>query len=393
LPQSLLTITTAFPNPLEPGNSPFVAARLRALSEFATIRVIAPIPLVDYSNPKGNLWASRAIPFKRLEGPLEVFHPRWLFPPLGTPLNIPCLAARVLPLARRLHQAQPVDWIDSHFGYPDGIAAAIVAASLRLPFSITLRGNEMIHGREPLRRRVLAWALRRATRLITVSEELREFAISLGARPADVVTIPNGVDAAVFAPRDREQERRSLGLTADTRLILTAGGLGPGKGHHLIIQTLPSLLARHPGLQFWIAGSVNRDGRYEKEIRAQVDALGLRDCVRLLGSVPGPDLARLMSAADLFCLASFAEGWPNVVHEAQACGTPVVATRVGAIPQMLPSDTLGLIVPPADAPALATAIDTALSRPWDRAAISAHGGARTWKQVAAEVAGLIHAAL
>lgn len=392
-PLSLLTLTTAFPNPNEPSHSPFVAARLTALSEHALIRVIAPVPWIDYSNPRRDLWASRRIPFTRHHGPLETWHPRWLFPPFGTPVNVLCLAARLLPLAARLHRMQPADWIDSHFGYPDGAAAALVAGVLRLPLCITIRGNEMVHSLQPARRAILRWALLRARRVIAVSEELRRFAVGLGVASSRCVTIPNGVDASVFYPRPLAEARAAAGLPPHARLLLSAGGLGPGKGHHLIIQTLTALLQRHPTLQFWLAGGVNRDGRYDAEIKALIERLGLQNHVRLLGPQPPERLSALMSAADVFALASFAEGWPNVVHEAQACGTPVVATQVGAIPQMLPSEHLGLTIPPGDIPALTAALDLALTRDWDREAIASFGRARTWQTVAQEVAALLRAAL
>jgi glycosyltransferase involved in cell wall biosynthesis len=87
----------------------------------------------------------------------------------------------------------------------------------------------------------------------------------------------------------------------------------------------------------------------------------------------------------VFCLASAREGWPNVVHEAHACGTPVVATNVGGVPEMIPSENFGLVVPPNDPAALHAALKQALSRQWDRGAIAAWGQARSWRQVAAEV--------
>jgi glycosyltransferase involved in cell wall biosynthesis len=92
-----------------------------------------------------------------------------------------------------------------------------------------------------------------------------------------------------------------------------------------------------------------------------------------------------MSAADVFCLASTNEGWPNVVHEALACGAPVVATDVGAVPEMLAGGRYGCVVPVNDPAALEKALAEALQRDWDRAAIAAWGGARSWRQVASEV--------
>ena len=92
-----------------------------------------------------------------------------------------------------------------------------------------------------------------------------------------------------------------------------------------------------------------------------------------------------MSAGDLVCLASSREGWPNVVHEALACGTPVVAADVGAVPEMIPSEAFGIIVPPDDVSALEIGLKKALAQPWDRAEIARWGQARSWQQVAAEV--------
>jgi teichuronic acid biosynthesis glycosyltransferase TuaC len=95
-------------------------------------------------------------------------------------------------------------------------------------------------------------------------------------------------------------------------------------------------------------------------------------------------MAELMSAADIFCLASSNEGWPNVVHEALACGTPVVATGVGAIPEMLASGR-GLIVPVNEPAHLEKALALALQMNWDRAAVSAWARARSWDEVASEL--------
>ena len=90
-----------------------------------------------------------------------------------------------------------------------------------------------------------------------------------------------------------------------------------------------------------------------------------------------------MAAADLVTLPSYMEGCPNVVLEAQACGRPVVATRVGGIPEII-SDTSGRLVPPADASALAEAIGSVLDKSWNAEDISARRS-RSWNSVAAEL--------
>ncbi len=381
----VLTITCSYPNPCEPGHSPFVRARLQHLAALASVRVIAPVPLIDWGNPKGRLWQSFSIPRRRQDGPIEALHPKWAYPPGGTPVNVACLFVRLIGLVRRFCRHPGVDVIDSHFLYPDGVAAVWLAQAVGRPCVVTLRGNELANARHPLRRRLMRWAATRASALITVSEELRLFAISLGAPAGRVHTVPNGVDTSMFYPRERRAARERLSVDADEKVILSAGALIPRKGHHRVVKALGAL-ARH-GLEatLLIAGEENRDGRFEKEIRRTVEETGMARRVRFLGFLSHEELATAMSAADVLCLASSAEGWPNVVHEALACGTPVVATGVGAVPDMIPSGDYGLVVTPGSQPELEAALGEALRRSWDREAISRFGRARSWDHVAGEV--------
>src|ERR1039458_9723767 len=97
----ILSFTLVYPNPAEPGLGLFVRARLQQMGRNAAIKVIAPIPLFDYLHPSQKLRPRSAVPFRRQDGGLEVYPPRWIYPPLGTPLNVFCLFARVFPLAAR----------------------------------------------------------------------------------------------------------------------------------------------------------------------------------------------------------------------------------------------------------------------------------------------------
>lgn len=382
----ILSFTRTYPNPGEPGLAPFVRARLQALAKLAEVKVMAPVPAVDYSNPQGRPLANWSVPGTWQDEGCEVLHPKWLFPPGGTPVNVACLAAACLPPLLRLKRRFPFDLIDSHFGYPDGAAARWLARATGVPYFVTLRGNEQLYARDPLRRGGLRRAIRAACGVISVSEQLRGLAMELGAPAERARTIPNGVDASVFHPRPREAARLRLELGNSELMILSAGGLGPGKGHHRIIRVLPQLLAQGLPVRLWIAGGANRDGLFRQEILALIGQLGVGGQVRMLGAVRPEELAWLMSACDVFCLASSSEGWPNVVHEALACGAPVVATRVGAIPQMLPSERYGIITGVDDEASLLAGLTAALARTWDRDAIQQWGQARSWALVGREVA-------
>ena len=130
----------------------------------------------------------------------------------------------------------------------------------------------------------------------------------------------------------------------------------------------------------------------ESELRAQAARLGLEDRVIFAGPRGRKELASWYSAADLFVLASAHEGCPNVVLEALGCGTPVVATPVGNVPELIDRPEVGIVVE-RQVPALAEAIAEALSRTWDREAIRARIESRTWTAVGREVMEEIRKAL
>jgi teichuronic acid biosynthesis glycosyltransferase TuaC len=382
----VVSLSTVFPNPLEPGLGLFVQSRLRSLAKLGDLRVVAPVPVVDYSNPnKKWLHIRRGYPM-RFRDQMDVLYPRWVYPPGGTPMNVACLFARLLPLFQRLWHERPFDVIDAHFGYPEGVAAALLARRFRVPFAVTLRGSEIPFAAYRSRQRLMKWALPQASVVFTVSEELRQFAVKHGAAADRVRLIPNGVDSDTFHPRSQAHCRSRFEIPQHRKIIVTAGELIAAKGHHRVIQALPALLEAGIDAQVVIAGGVSRGGAsFEPEIRHLIDTLRLSDRVRMLGWVPRTALAEVMCAGDVFCLASDIEGWPNVVHEALSCGTPVVATRVGAVPEMVPGEDLGIVIPVQDQPALVGALRQALSAKWDSDAIARWGRSRGWDQVAEEV--------
>lgn len=378
----ILSLSISFPNPNEPMSGIFVRARLQHMARAAEIRVIAPIPLIDYASMLRGRRPCAPIPRRRRDQALDVLHPRWVYPPLGTFLNAFCLFLCLVRPISRLRREFPFQVIDAHFGHPAGVAAALLGAFFRCPFVVTLRGDEVVHAGHPVRRFWMGWALRRASRVITVSERLRQFALARGVAPARVKTIPNGVDASIFFPRDRAASRRKHGIPADARVILIAAALIELKGHHRVIRALQSLHAEGLDIRLLIAGPTGQGSRYERVIRALISDLEMEANVRILGRVNQDELAELMSAADVLCLASSREGWPNVVQEALSCGTPVVAADVGAVPDMIPSGRYGLVVPVNDEVALAHGLSRAFSIDWDRAAIASWGQSRSWDQVA-----------
>lgn len=381
----VLSLSTEFPNPGEPGKGLFVRSRLQAIRSRVPLLVVAPVASLDYANPHRNLLAARDVPRQREEGRMEVLHPRWLYPPFGGWMNAFFLLGRLLPLFLRLRTRRPFDVIDAHFAHPEGIAAVLLGRIIGRPVLVTLRGSELRYYRQRSKRFWMSRALRRADRVIAVSDGLRELAVALGVDPRRVTVVPNGVDGAVFVRRDRSKCRAKHGIAADEPIILSAGDLAELKGHHRVIAALQALIDRGVRARLLIAGGIGRSGRHAAALRRQVATSGLTGRVAFLGEVAQQTLAELMSAADVFCLASSTEGWPNVVNEALACGTPVVATDVGAVRQMIVSGRDGHVVPVQNPEALTGALHAALTTRWDHEAISAWGRSRSWDRVAEEV--------
>lgn len=382
---NVVSLSIEYPSSAEPGKGLFIRARLQALAGINSLIVLSPVAILDYANPQNRRFGSRDIPTQVADGSATVLYPRWLYPPRGGAFNAFCLFFRLLPVLYKLNRAGKFDLLDAHFVHPDGIAAALAAWIFRKPFIVTARGSELSHQRFRLRRLWMAWALRRAARVIAVAENLREFAVEMGASPECVKVIPNGVDGDLFFPRDRAACREMFGIQQDVFAILSAGDLAEIKGHHRVIRALRKLRDDGINAELLVAGGVGRSGRYAEVLHHEVESHGLVPYVRFLGEVRQHQLAKLMSAADVFCLASSREGCPNVVSEALACGTPVVATDVGAVRRLVPSKQYGEVVPLDSPEVLQTALQDTLTVPRNREAIASWGGRRTWKQVAAEV--------
>jgi glycosyltransferase involved in cell wall biosynthesis len=286
-----------------------------------------------------------------------------------------------LSTGRRLHRRLAFDCIDAHYVYPDGFAAILLGKILKIPVAISARGTDInVFPSFGLIRPLIRWTLQQAKGLIAVSSALKDRMVHLGA-PADKIrVIPNGVDVERFEPMDRCEARRSLGIPVTGAVIVSVGSLVPAKRHEVLIEAVAQLATRIPDLKAYIIG----DGSLRSELEALRRRTHGEGRVFLVGEKPNTELSRWFSAADVSCLLSAREGWPNVVMESLACGTPVIATRVGGIPEIIVSSELGILVAE-DLGSITEGIASALRRQWDRGALVRYAQSRTWKVVAAEV--------
>lgn len=376
----LLVLSSLFPSAAMPAAGVFIRERMFRVGRILPIVVVAPQPwfplqgLIRRFRPHFRVPSQ---PFEVMDG-VEVHRPRFLcVPGIMKWTDGLFMALSVLRVVRQLVQRHRIDLLDVHFGYPEGYAGRLLGRWLGLPVTLTLRGKEQRQALTDVRR-PLAWAVRNADRVITVSDALRSVAIELGADPSRVQVVGNGIDLDKFHPLAQAEARARLGLPADAQVLVSVGTLTERKGFHRVIDCLPELLLKHPKLHFLAVGGPGPEGDLSEQLREQVDRHQLADRVRFLGRYAPEDLKVPLSAADLFVLATSYEGWANVFLEAMACGLPVVTTRVGGNEQVVKSGDLGLLVPFGDQAALTAAIDDALMRPWDRGRIIQYAQDNTW---------------
>ncbi|HIE51454.1 MAG TPA: glycosyltransferase family 4 protein [Armatimonadetes bacterium] len=375
----VLTLTMLYPNRVRPTQAVFVERRVREMAIYCEVRVVAPIGAFP-----GGRWLPAWRDLAALEGEeerygLKVYHPRFLAPPgLLRDLRPWAYAIGVKSTLQRLQHQFAFEVIDAHFAYPDGVAAALLARWLRRPLVLTVRGSDLNwHSRFWLRRVQIRWALQRAARVIAVSQALKRAVVDLGTPPEQVVVVPNGIDTEQFFPRPRTAARQALGLPVEGRFVLFVGNLLPIKGLSHLLTAFAHLHQNHPDVRLLLVG----EGPLRSELEQQARKLGIAESVHFLGARPHAQIPLWLAAAEVFCLPSLAEGYPNVVLETLACGRPVVASRVGGVPEIITDERYGLLVPPGQAEQLAAALTTALEKEWDEKTLVQRIAGQSWAEV------------
>lgn len=389
---NVLVVSTMFPNRAQPVHAVFVRNRVLRIAERCNIRIINPIRWFPGAWILRKYSHRRHIPSQDSMDGVTVDYPRFLsIPRFLKSLEGPFLFLSLLWLARRLRATFRFQLIDAHLAYPDGFACALLARVFNVPFTITLRGHDVNDvPKYPVRRRQVAYALRRATRVIAVAEALRRAAIELGAEAKKSVTVPNGVNAKIFYPLDRDEARRRLDLPRDRKIVVAVGHLVERKGFHLIVEALQHLWARGAhgdggaAPYLVIIGAAGEEGDFLSTIRAAIARHGLEKDVLMAGAQLNHTLRDWYNAADVSCLASSKEGWANVLLESLACGTPVVATNVWGTPEVIPSAEYGVLIE-RTSPSIAAGLETALTKRWDRTALAEYARTQTWDRVADKV--------
>ena len=376
----VLSFSSCFPSSRNPTPGVFVLRRLAALARRVDLEVVHPkgwFPLLRRR--------ARETPEERLSG-IRVHHRPFLYVPnILKRFDGRLYAAGLRQWVTEYCDSHAVDLMDAHFVWPDGVAVSHLARHTGLPYTLTLRGTLNSRCRKRGFRSQIASALRGAAAVISVSRPMADLAAELGANPEHLHVIPNGVDLDVFRPVPRSKARRQLGLSLEGSLLVSVGHILPEKGFTELIEAVTQL---PDTTRLAIIGGDTLHRRYAGRLRRLVRQRGLGGRVSFAGVQPPEVVAAYLSAADVSVLASYSEGCPNVVLESLACGTPVVATNVGAVPDIVRPGETGELVEPKHVDQLADVLNSALDRRWSREAVRQSVANRSWDDVASSVYGV-----
>lgn len=378
----VLTVSTLFPNSADPAFGVFVENQTLGIARQPGIRVrvINPIPMPPFPlrlHPKYR--ALHDQPEEEEWKGLRVARPRMrVIPGLSGSFNPALLALAARPVLRRWREEGCVfDVVDAQFFYPDGPAAACLAAELGLPLSIKARGAD-IHfwGRRLGCRDQVLRAAGKAAGLLAVSASLKRDMVAMGM-PADRIAVHyTGCDLALFRPHEREAAKLALGVVGP--LVVSLGSLIPRKGHALVIEAMATL----PEATLLVVGG----GPEEARLASLIERLGLGARVRLLGSQPHSRLPAILAAADVMALASESEGLANAWVEALACGTPVVTPDVDGASETIDRPAAGRLLRERTPKAISAAIRSILADPPSQADVQATAERFTWDRNALQLA-------
>ena len=361
---------------MEPTNGIFVERRLLALQAKSDVQatVVAPVPWFPFSGSVyGRYGRFAQVTTSEKRHGVDIYHPRYpLIPKIGM-RSTPFLMARaMLSVIDRVIAAHgPFQLLDAHYFYPDGVAAATIARRFGIPLLITARGSDVnLIGRYRHPRKAMVQAADVACGLIAVSRGLAKAMASMGMPDRKIHVLRNGVDLDFFSPGDRAAARKLLGIR--DVLFISVGTLKPEKGHDVAVR----LLTKVQNATLAVIGS----GAEQGALRRLAQNLGVYNRVRFTGRLDPKELRTYYRAADASLLMSVREGMPNVVLESMACGTPVIATDVGGVPEIVEHGVTGRLVSRRALASLHGAWNKMVHSPIDRCTVRRHAETFSWDE-------------
>lgn len=358
----LLIVTNLFPLPWEPNRAIFNRQHFKHLEEHYNVAVIVTVAWMDYYNYKNQIKETDNI----------CYIPYFYTPKIGRRFYGEFMYRSIIIHASKWIYNFAPDLLMASWAYPEGLAVKKLAKKLNIEYSLKIHGSDVnAHITSKVRGEQIINVANGAKSILSVSNALKEKLIAHGVCRDKIHVVYNGVNKHIFKPADTIRKRNE---------ILFIGNLKQDKGVQELLEGFALISKIHPEVKLNIAGS----GAMLQVLIELACKLKIRNRINFLGNVPHKDLPRMMQNALVVCLPSYAEGVPNVLLESICCGTPVVATNVGGIPEIVKESVNGFMCQPKDSLAFSEALNQALRYKWSISDIVGTGEYFDWKKNASK---------
>ncbi len=372
----ILFLSSIFPHQTAPVCGTFNFEICRALARQHDVRVVAPRSWLDVLRDPARKNSDQRPNAVRDAG-IRVSYPTYIYPPKILRNHYgDFMWLSITRHVRKLLKEFTPDCVVSYWAHPDGEAGLRAAQLVGVPSAVIVGGTDvLLLPNDPGRRKRICRVLFKSDAVISVSDGLNRRVVELGTDADRVHTVYQGIDPSVFYKDNQTAARNRLGIDPRAKTLVWVGRMVPVKGLEIMLAAFQQLRQQGVAFQAHLVGV----GPLRETLQADAAARGLSDCVHFAGSVEHGELPDWYRAADGMVMSSWSEGLPNVLRESLACGTPFVSTDVGSITEIT-DPKHGILVPPGDAAALATAMNRLLSGNF--AAAAARYQARTWSETA-----------
>lgn len=363
---NLIVLSKVYPRKTFIYSGTYVNEQVEVLKKLinGNITVISPIPWSPKLLWFNKKWRAYGKTEKeKYDNGVQVYYRRYLAIPgsIFTPLHVFFMYLSIRYLIKAIIKKNKSSTIlHSHAIYPDGLVGGLIGRKYNILHICTVHGSDIniLPSTNRLNLFMVKYAIKNCDYIVAVSNAIKEKINSIMKCTNNISVINNGANPEKFKIISKDIAKKRLGIDSNDRIILFVGNLKAVKGVSSLIGAFSEYIKKNGShrVSLYLIG----DGNERQYLEKLINDLKLVKNVFFMGGKSHDEIPLWLSAADLFVLPSRSEGFPTVIPEAMMCGTPVIATEVGGVPEIITDGKTGMLVKPGDIEQLANSINTVM---------------------------------